>query len=60
MFYENKSRNRKLISVHCKDLLKDCQKFSFSDDGKLVAAVKNNGKRISIMQLVEDSQRRLH
>ena len=55
MFYENKSRNRKLISVHCKDLLKDCQKFSFSDDGKLVAAVKNNGKRISIMQLVEDS-----
>ena len=55
MFYEKMNRNRKLISVSCKDLLRDCQKFSFSDDGKLVAAVKNDGKRISIMELIEDS-----
>ena len=60
MFGELYSRNRKLISCTCKDLLKDCQKFQFSNDGRLLAAAKKDGTRISVLELIEDSQRRLH
>lgn len=38
MFSEDKHRNRKLFSIDGKGLLKDCQRFKFSRDGKFVAA----------------------
>ena len=43
MFQEKVSRNRKLIAIDCKGLLIDCQKFSFSLDGKLLAAGNKDG-----------------
>ena len=60
MFGEQYTRNRKMVSCTCKDLFKSCQKFTFSSDGKFLAAAKKDGSRISVLQLVEDSQRRLH
>ena len=53
-------RNRKLVAVDCKGLLTDCQKFSFSPDGKLVAAGSKDGTRIAIMELITDSKGSLH
>ena len=60
MFNETNSRNRKLITTNCKNLLNDCQKFSFSPDGKLIAAGNKDGNRISIMELITDSKGSLH
>lgn len=60
MFSESCSRNRKLIATDCKNLLTDCQKFSFSPDGILVAAGNKDGNRISVMELITDSKGSLH
>lgn len=56
MFQEKASRNRKLIAINCKSLLTECQKFSFSPDGTLLAAGNKDGCRVSVMQLICDSK----
>lgn len=60
MFQEDECRNRKLIAIDCKGLLKDCQRFKFSPDGKFIAAANQNGTKISIIELIVDSRKALH
>ena len=60
MFQESATRNRKLVTINCKQLLVECQKFVFSPDGRFVAAANKDGNRISIMELITDSKGSLH
>ena len=52
MFQESANRFRKLIGVDCKDLLRDCQKYCFSQNGQFLAAASKDGCRISILELI--------
>ena len=60
MFKDNHRRTRKCISVDCKDLLIDPQKFSFSLNGKFLAVGGRDGCRISVFELITDSKNKLH
>ena len=57
MFMEESARNRKLIAADCQKLLSDVQKLKFSPDGRFIAAVNQNGTRISILELITDSKK---
>ena len=59
MFSERSIRNRKLVTVDCKSLLTEPQKFKFSSDGQLVAVGSSDGCRISVLNLVENSKKSL-
>lgn len=60
MFSVDDMRNRKVISIVCKKLFKNAQKFSFSQDGRYIGVANKNGTKITILELIEDRKRGLH